>query len=211
MYVEDLSVGVRMLEGRARIARLAIYAWVAFQLLSFGLQARFMLGAAPDEALLGFGQTADYLTLGLFLVSAVAVSFWIHRAHENLRLFTSGPFEFSGQSAVGWFFVPFANLVQPFRAMRELWSSSRGPADGGSGSTRLVDGWWGCFIVGGLFSNVGARMVEAAAGSDAQLSALALFDLGEVLRLCSAILLHEIIRSVGRMQLQQVTVGEVFS
>ncbi|MBS3927149.1 MAG: DUF4328 domain-containing protein [Sphingomonadales bacterium] len=211
MYVEDLSVGVRMLESRARIAKLAIYTWMAFQLLGFGFQARFMLGEPPDEALLGLGQTIDYLTLGMFLVSAVAISFWIHRAHENLRLFTSGPFEFSGQSAVFWFFVPFANLVQPFRAMRELWSSSRGPAGGGSASTRMVDGWWGCFIVGGLFSNIGARLLEAAASSDSQLSALALFDLGEVLRLCSAILLHEIIRGVGRMQLQQVTVGEVFS
>lgn len=211
MIVEDLSGGVRKLEAWARVAKLSIYVWLAFQMLGFGFQARFLLGAQPDATLLEASDLLEYTTIAVFLGSAVAILFWIHRAHENLRLFAAGPFNFSGQSAAFWFFVPFANLVQPFRAMRELWRESRGPAEGDSRSTALVDSWWACFIIGGLISNISARMLDGAVDSDARIATLMVFDFGLLLRICSAILLHEIIRAVGRMQLKRVSVGEVFA
>lgn len=210
MFDQDLSLGMRSLEGRAGVARLAIYVWAAFQLAGFAFQSYFLTSIAPDQSIVSLADSIDYATFGIFLLSAVAVSFWVHRAHENLRHFSSGPFEFSGQSAVFWFFVPFANLVQPFRAMRELWRVSGGSTDPSSSGTRLVDGWWACFIIGGLLSNIGARMLGAVSDDSSQLTALMVFDLGELLRLGSAVLLHEIIRAVGRMQAQRLSVGEVF-
>jgi hypothetical protein len=72
---------------------------------------------------------------------------------------------FSPAGCVGWFYVPFLNLVRPVRAMSELWraSDSSEAADsygwmGASSRTGLLGVWWGAWIVGNVIANVSGRI-----------------------------------------------------
>jgi hypothetical protein len=57
--------------------------------------------------------------------------------------------------AVGWWFVPFANLVKPFQSIRELWKASSADRAWPEIRTWPVIGWWwgsraGAFLVAAL-------------------------------------------------------------
>lgn len=62
----------------------------------------------------------------IYLVTVVVFLMWLYRAHENLASFgiQSHQLQYSSGWAVGSFFVPFANLVIPYRAITELWQKS---------------------------------------------------------------------------------------
>src|SRR5213078_4124780 len=49
-------------------------------------------------------------------------------------------------SAVLWWFVPFVNLVMPFRAMRELWSRAGEIGRRPDRRVGLVVAWWVAFV-----------------------------------------------------------------
>lgn len=66
-----------------------------------------------------------FAQLVLLLVTGVAWLRWQHRAHKDLIThLRSAPLSFSPPWGVGYWFIPFANLWLPFRAMRELWTAS---------------------------------------------------------------------------------------
>lgn len=62
----------------------------------------------------------------VYLVTVVVFLMWLYRAHENLASFgiPSHQIQYSSAWAVGSFFVPFANLIIPYGAIKELWQKS---------------------------------------------------------------------------------------
>src|SRR3954471_14081808 len=53
------------------------------------------------------------LHIAVLLLTAIAFLLWFYRARQNLSAFRSEAFEFSPAGAVGTFFIPFVNFVQP--------------------------------------------------------------------------------------------------
>ncbi|MDE0032024.1 MAG: DUF4328 domain-containing protein [Deltaproteobacteria bacterium] len=83
------------------------------------------------------------------LTTAVAVSRWIHRANSNARALGARGMAFTPGGAVGWYFVPIANLWKPYQAMREIWKASAGPLGWQRRSvSALLPCWWLLAIVG---------------------------------------------------------------
>ena len=76
------------------------------------------LAASLVVAAVGLG------ALVLNLLAAVAFCVWIHRAASNLPALGRYGMKFTPGWCVGWFFIPFANLVKPFQAVKELWRAS---------------------------------------------------------------------------------------
>ncbi len=84
-------------------------------------------------------------TAGLIATLASAVSLatvvvwlvWQHRSQSNLFAARLAGLRYTPGWAVGWWFVPFANLVMPFRTMRELWTKS-----GVDAAPRELVPWW---------------------------------------------------------------------
>ena len=77
------------------------------------------------------GQANDvrhYIIAGLSIPAAItsliSLLVWIYAAHANLPALRGTNLEFSDGWAVGWFFVPIANLVKPYQVVREIWRSS---------------------------------------------------------------------------------------
>lgn len=61
--------------------------------------------------------------------------------------------------AVGWFFVPVANIVMPYRALREIYRASfRNAGWAGNLVPYYFPGWWTFWIVTNVLSNASLRM-----------------------------------------------------
>src|SRR5581483_2278531 len=95
--------------------------------------------------------------LGALVFGAIFFGIWIHRAARNLRGLGRTGMQFTPGWCVGWFFVPFANLVRPAKAMSEVWRASEsGEESDGYGwagmgrRTGLIGVWWAAWIVGGV-------------------------------------------------------------
>lgn len=112
---------------------------------------------APSEIAQSIiGLVSIAVSLGLFIV----IGRWIYRAAWNARHLGARRLEHSPGWAVGWYFVPFANLVMPYRAMKETWLASHAPQDwqpdkGGAGPLPL---WWGLWLVGSIVGNISFRL-----------------------------------------------------
>jgi uncharacterized protein DUF4328/zinc ribbon protein len=94
---------------------------------------------------------AIYVTLFVVLLACVIVwCVWQHRANGNLRALGAANLRFSPGWSVGWWFVPFANIVMPFLAVRELWKAS--DPEGGSVGWQMVKTgpllpiWWALWL-----------------------------------------------------------------
>ena len=105
------------------------------------------------------------LLLIVNIATVVAFCFWIHRAYRNLRALGNPPnsLDFSPGWAVGWFFIPIANIIMPYRVVRELWAKSdpsvRTKDDflfAAEASTALIPVWWVMWLV----SNFVERLVN---------------------------------------------------
>lgn len=65
------------------------------------------------------------LELLIYVSTVIFFCVWLYRAADNLRAFN--PWNRTDNSpgwAVGSFFIPFVNLVVPYRAVREVWQKS---------------------------------------------------------------------------------------
>lgn len=72
-----------------------------------------------------------------FLGTAICWCVWKHRANKNAHSLSDQQLEYTPGWSVGCYFVPFANLVWPHAAMKDIWFASNPKGDGAS----LV-GWW---------------------------------------------------------------------
>jgi hypothetical protein len=101
--------------------------------IDLGGLVSFAEGTALEEQILastnGFGL--------LFLASVVVWRMWQFRGQRNLTLAGRPSLRFTPGWAVGWWFIPIANLWKPFQAVREL--GSRSDPDERS---YVVRGWW---------------------------------------------------------------------
>ena len=108
---------------------------------------------ASDFVIVGGSRIA----LPLTVATAIAFLMWLYRASENVHTVRGGSLEFTPGGAVGSFFIPFLNLVQPYRAVREVWLASDPsvlppvPMDRGTSTGQwLVLAWWIPFLTRGL-------------------------------------------------------------
>ena len=94
---------------------------------------------------------------GVYVLAAIAVLMWLHRAVRNNHILGERDLRFSPAFAVGCWFIPFANLVLPYQAVREAWGAadpelpwSTPESRRGSRGSGLVLAWWLTFILGSL-------------------------------------------------------------
>jgi len=118
------------------------------------------------QAAIGFVQ------LGVFVPTAILFLVWVHRVVSNAWSF--GRRSITPGWAVGWYFVPIANLWKPLTAMREAWWAGE-PATSGSrtpparGTPALLGCWWVSWIVSGILGQVTFRLALGAKQLDEML------------------------------------------
>jgi len=97
----------------------------------------------------------------IYLTTVVFFLMWLHRAYDNLRAFDpSRPLNHSARWAVGSFFVPFVNLVVPYRAVKEVWQKSGAPDESFLSEVSppaRFPVWWCFWLLAGFAGNISLR------------------------------------------------------
>ena len=97
----------------------------------------------------------DIAQVVLFLLTAGLFLFWLSKAKDNLKFLEVSGLEFTAGWVIGWWFVPFANFVKPYRAVCEIWGASS-PTEYEPGNTtswmrdddtKVVTQWWTAYII----------------------------------------------------------------
>lgn len=138
--------------------------------------------------------------LALFVGCAVVFLIWLYRASANARALGARDMMVSPGWAVGWYFVPLANLGMPYVTMRDLWKASAKPRDWQIESApATVTLWWGCWIVANLTGVIAFRL-ELEMGSEALPATYGLSLVSEIFTIPAALLLTRIIAGIQAMQ-----------
>jgi hypothetical protein len=93
------------------------------------------------------------IELALALAALIALLLWVYRANRNARALGAQGMTYSPGWSVGWFFVPFANLVMPYLVVREIWKASTPDAGEHWRQARvspLFGSWWALSVARGM-------------------------------------------------------------
>jgi hypothetical protein len=101
--------------------------------------------------------------LGLLLALGFVFLRWIYLANTNARNLGAADLRFSPGWAIGWYFIPIANLWKPYQAMKEIWQSSHDPKNWPQVKTpRFFSLWWTLWVISGILSQLSLKMGIAA-------------------------------------------------
>jgi hypothetical protein len=97
-----------------------------------------------------------------YWITVVFFCMWVYRAYDNVRAFNPwNRLNYSRGLAVGSFFIPFMNLVVPYRVVKEIWQKS-GPPDEGLLSEpnppAWFPAWWLFWILASVSANLSMRL-----------------------------------------------------
>ena len=143
-----------------QVASVLVAAYAVFAVLGSGavvIQGPTVEGQFRSAEIL---QSIEFLVL---IACVFVVGRWIYRASVNAHAL-GAEMTFTPGWAVGWYFVPFANLVKPFQAMREIWQASHESSGGYEERVPILGVWWGLWITTNILSNVAWRLGELGVG-----------------------------------------------
>src|SRR5437764_10216371 len=155
---DDLSAAPRAARTRARWTTYLLLTCLALDAVAIaaGLSQRALLARLAVGVQLHPGDVATndarhrlvgLLKLAAFLGAAIAWLAWLYRAYGNLSLVGSKRSRFPQGWAVGYWLIPFVNLVRAYQAMKDLWlrSESLNDRDGYDNppAPAFFAVWWG--------------------------------------------------------------------
>ena len=114
----------------------------------------------------------------VYIAGSIAFLMWIHRAYRNLPSLGAKSLNHSPGWAVGYFFIPIANLFKPYQISREIWIGSyprrmldelflqpgRGPR------TALIGWWWAFWLIMNFAGQIDMRLAMYGESIDALLA-----------------------------------------
>lgn len=145
------------------------------------------------------------------LTTVVLFAMWIYRAAANVVAAGIAGFDFTPGWAVGWYFVPFANLVQPFRAMRQIWNASHA---GGSDLDRgdpILTLWWTVWLASNISANISIQMSFRATSAEMVNMSLYLGAISSVLSLVLFVVGMRLVERITEAQRDRLSPAHIFS
>lgn len=138
-----------------------------------------------------------------FLVSGILILRWIYSANHNSRQLGAEKMDFSPGWAVGWYFVPIANLWKPYQAMKEIWQTSHHLQNWSTSRVPpLLFVWWLLWLFSGLFSNIALRKLNESSAID-EFITMSYFQMADAV--VNGILILVFLKVVSAIQTAQET------
>lgn len=150
----------------------------------------------------------------VYLITAICFLVWIHRAYKNLKpLGTRNP-DYTPGWAVGYFFIPFINLVRPHQVVQEIWRESDPEAviasspyerqaftyEPGPSNTALVSFWWVVWLISNVVAYFAHRVGADAKDLDDLAGASWSYIVSYVIRIIAAIAAILLVKKIDSMQ-----------
>ena len=165
------------------------------------------MSSDPVALLIGFAELGLGLAqVAIYIATIVVFLMWLHRSYENLPALGVSPrdLKYSSGWAVGSFFVPFVNLVVPYRAVVELWGKSAPHATrmfGQLSAPEFIKQWWALWIISNIVNNIYSRMVIQSEAPS--VLSLTFGVLSDVLDIAAAMLAIKVVREIDRRQTER--------
>jgi hypothetical protein len=116
---------------------------------------------------------ATFLLLPISLLVIVLFFFWVYRCAKNIHAFGCERLRFTPAWAVGWFFIPLADLVMPVLVLVEIWKASEPDAKKNEWQSepfpKLIPFWW-FFYIGTGFAPLIIQLVYAGPSEEGSLA-----------------------------------------
>jgi Domain of unknown function (DUF4328) len=127
--------------------------------------------------------------------SVVMSSLWLYRAYANLEPL-GHPGRTSPALALGWFFIPIANVWMPYRVVKEIWDNTLATPSRG-----LVATWWASWLAGIVVGNLQLVLSLRETSDPASHTVPLLLSVAsDLVWIAAALLLIRIMRSVTAAQ-----------
>lgn len=163
---------------------LVVTAIFGLQLLCFAAYVLFGFGALilPEWVVdLDEGGTLSVFVIAIGLISLLEIALllagivvflvWVHRTYSNLSPLRARDLNHSPGWAVGWWFIPIANLFKPYQVVKEIWVESDPDYDEELGfmpssfsAPSLLGFWWAAWIISNVVARIADRASEAPDG-----------------------------------------------
>lgn len=179
------------LQPRASKAVGLLYAHVGIELLLVILSIGLLVFPG-DDPLLVFAGLAGVLLILTYCATIVFYLRWLHLAVRTVNARGENVGVTPGW-AVGWWFIPFANLVKPYHTVRALVAATGGEA---AVSRARVGLWWTAWVIGNVLANIESRM-NVSHSDGFQSASTVLSIASSVFAIISAWLCVGVIRAVG--------------
>ena len=141
--------------------------------------------------------------IAVSLSCIVIYCIWVYRANSNARALGAQGMQYSPGWAVGWNFVPFANLVVPMQVASELFYSSdpaTGPTNWKSGGTPSLIGWWWGMFLGARFSSFFFNRLSDDSNAEELLFGMMLMLLTSMANAAACVLVIRVASTIVRRQ-----------
>lgn len=103
--------------------------------------------------------------------------------------------------SVGWYFIPFANIVMPYHSLTETYKASFDREDWQNQPTSIdIPIWWAAFLIGGFLDRISLKMVMGLGESYEyiELNKISYINItSDILLIINAICLFRIISTVA--------------
>lgn len=137
----------------------------------------------------------------VILLAFILNGVWIYRASSNASQIVPHFDRIRPGWAVGWYFVPIANLWKPFSAMRQIWVSSHDPQRGFDGtSPEFFTLWWAGWLTWTIGGRISQRMAREEASHESLMYSIWLDLFLVLVWFGTALLFMKIMRNVTKAQ-----------
>jgi hypothetical protein len=135
------------------------------------------------------------------ILCGIMVLTWTYRAGANARGLGAVGMQVSPAWAVGWYFVPVANLIKPYDAMREIWRASADPQGWWRApAPARLGGWWFFFLVTAILGVVAPWLAGWARDLDTLIDAAGIAAIADAAGIMAALFFRRIVGQVQQMQ-----------
>ena len=152
--------------------------------------------------------------LAMFVYMAICFGMLMYRFAANARTLGFTGFSHSPGWVVGWYYVPFAHLIMPYKAIVEVWQASKTRVEPGvypewhdETTGVLLKAWWAAWIFGTITNNAALRFSQS---DYLESFGMTLTPFAAVLQVLSAVLCIIVVsRLASGQMLQAKTLGLV--
>jgi hypothetical protein len=125
------------------------------------------------------------------VASGIAFLAWLSRAVDNVPALGGGNPIHSPGAAIGWWFVPFVNLIAPYQIVADLW---RRMATSPAGrSVAIILAWWLLWVGGAVVERALGVGVDSVATVDGFIALLAIMTVALIAQVIAGALLIRIV------------------
>src|SRR5205814_7974791 len=144
------------------------------------------------------------LKLAALVGTSILWLVWLRRAYRNLALVGSKRSRFTLRQAIGYWFIPFVNVVWAYQVMKDLWLRSESMNDRDAyddlPAPPLLSGWWGMSLAWGVLEPVVAATARNARTALELTNVTDVALVGSVVGIVAMVLAIRVVRGIDQGQ-----------